>query len=577
MSVTADEFLAIADQFKLGDLVTEQSHPITAELGEVAGGSAREGLRLLFEVDGDVVRKYRRWAESGKAESVAGDVLQSLRGGGRVFFTGCGATGRLSILLDSMWREHWRRAGRETGNVWNDRTVSLMAGGDYALIKSVEGFEDFAEFGKRQMADAGVRAGDIVFAITEGGETPWVIGTAWAGLEVGGKVYFVYCNPDEPLRAHVKRSREVIDESRIEKINLATGPMAITGSTRMQATSIQLCALATVLEIVADSLMRSDSSRNVPAEFARSLEEIHGALMSDELLDSLARLIEIEQSAYRSHGKANYYADRLAVDVLTDTTERSPTFSIPSFRKHGDAQADESWAFLFTPASTTRAAWHRLLGRTPNTIDWSLEDVRAMVGDEKADRQYAIASRIGAEELMRFRIGVDGLDDRPLRCGDAAIAVTTDGDEDIRRYFEHAREAGARTGIICAAPTCEFESGGDGWPVVAHLPTPPACERLGAVTRVGVKMLLNALSTCIMARLGRVRGNYMIYVAPTNLKLIDRATRYVERLAGLSYEESCRMVFEAMEEAAPLMAAGKAHTPVIASVLETLGIQPEQP
>ena len=123
-----------------------------------------------------------------------------------------------------------------------------MAGGDYALIKSVEGFEDFAAFGKKQMTDLGVSSKDVVFAITEGGETSFVIGTAWAGLDVGAKVFFVYNNPDEVLCEHVERSREMIQDPRIEKINLTTGPMAITGSTRMQATSIQLCVLLTILE-----------------------------------------------------------------------------------------------------------------------------------------------------------------------------------------------------------------------------------------------------------------------------------------------------------------------------------------
>ena len=131
-----------------------------------------------------------------------------------------------------------------------------MAGGDFALIKSVEGFEDFTEFGKKQIGDLGVSAKDVVFAITEGGETSFVIGTAWKGLEVGAKVYFVYNNPDDILCQHVKRSREVIQEPRIEKINLTTGPMSITGSTRMQATTIQLCVMLTVLEMVLRDLMK---------------------------------------------------------------------------------------------------------------------------------------------------------------------------------------------------------------------------------------------------------------------------------------------------------------------------------
>ena len=84
----------------------------------------------------------------------------------------------------------------------------------------------------------------------------FVIGTAWKGLEEGAKVYFVYNNPDDILCRHVQRSREVIQEPRIEKINLTPGPMSITGSTRMQATTIQLCVMLTVLEMVLRELIR---------------------------------------------------------------------------------------------------------------------------------------------------------------------------------------------------------------------------------------------------------------------------------------------------------------------------------
>ena len=74
-------------------------------------------------------------------------------------------------------------------------------------------------------------------------------------LRSGAKVYFVYNNPDDILCEHVQRSREVIQDARIEKINLTTGPMAITGSTRMQATSIQLCVMLTILEMVVARLV----------------------------------------------------------------------------------------------------------------------------------------------------------------------------------------------------------------------------------------------------------------------------------------------------------------------------------
>ncbi len=130
-----------------------------------------------------------------------------------------------------------------------DLCISVMAGGDFALIKSVEGFEDFPDFGRRQIKEAGVQKDDVVVAITEGGETPFVIGTAWQGLDAGAHVFFVYNNPSELLCKHVQRSREVIEEPRIGKLDLATGPMAITGSTRMQATTTELLVVGAAMEM----------------------------------------------------------------------------------------------------------------------------------------------------------------------------------------------------------------------------------------------------------------------------------------------------------------------------------------
>src|SRR4029078_8510858 len=159
-------------------------------------------------------------------------------------------------------------------------------GGDFALIKAVEGFEDFAEFGRKQINDAGISARDVVFAITEGGETSFVIGTAWKALEAGARVYFVYNNPDHVL-AGVKRSREVLDDPRIEKLNLTTGPMAITGSTRMQATTIQLCVLLTIMEMVTRDLLQESAEGGLPApnavpgEFLHHLEKLQTILKSE--------------------------------------------------------------------------------------------------------------------------------------------------------------------------------------------------------------------------------------------------------------------------------------------------------
>ncbi len=404
----AEQFLAVAADFRLGRLLTESPHPRSATLSDAARRAAADGLRVLFDVDLDVVGAYEAWSRTGQPLRVALAVVAALRNGGRVFFTGCGATGRLSIQLDSMWRAFWQERRTRGLTVpspdrWEDCTRSVMAGGDYALLKSVEGFEDFAPFGRQQVAELGLNGRDVVFAITEGGETSFVIGTAWQGLEQGARVFFVYNNPDDVLRAEVQRSREILDEPCIEKINLTSGPMAVTGSTRMQATSTQLAAMVTILEMALRDLLQAGGAldsglgppESVPGALCTALRAVHAELSSARLCDELASLVESEERIYRAGARTSYFADSLAIDVLTDTTERSPTFCVPAFRKYDDPDASDSWAFLFTPTATTEAAWPRLLRRPPRTVEWTEQDLRSLLDEGAVARQTAVLREIG--------------------------------------------------------------------------------------------------------------------------------------------------------------------------------------
>jgi len=653
----SDEFLKISGQFQLGVLTTEASHPVTANLSEVARRDVSAALGLLFEADGDVVRKYREFAGSGRATNIKDAVLRALKNGGKVFFTGCGSTGRLSIQLVSIWRDFWQQQRARglkcspTPEEFEHRALSVMAGGDFALIKSVEGFEDFTEFGRKQIADLGVGASDVVFAITEGGETSFVIGTAWQGLEVGAKVYFVYNNPDDILCQHVQRSREIIQEPRIEKLNLTTGPMSITGSTRMQATTIQLCVMLTVLEMVLRDLMReleppgpcALDSVSVSSEFLKHLETMHANLMSLGLRSQLASVVLLEESVYRAEHKNTYFADRFGIDVLTDTTERSPTYCTPPFRKFDDTTATESWSFLFVPSHDTPTAWERIIKRPPKCVEWTEREVRALVPEDKVARTCETVRKIGPAELMRFKVGLDGLHHRPLGKSDSAVGIVSETEKASllspdgfhRRQLEAAQKAGAQIGVIYVGRKESFHevtdflakwrlqwgvslphhrtdpspregragrglgrgvraySNNSGAPLPGPLPTlsswgegtpprngdtnlmrPPECVvvlvpapntgfLLDGITRVGLKMLLNALSTCTMVRLGRVMGNYMIWVVASNLKLIDRATRYIQKLAGLDYRAANRLLFEVVEYVEPRRKADQAYPPVV--------------
>jgi N-acetylmuramic acid 6-phosphate etherase len=334
----------------------------------------------------------------------------------------------------------------------------------------------------------------------------------------------------------------------------------------------------------------------VAADFLAGLTELHSALRSFEVRSQLARLVSQEEQAYRAGRKNNYYADVLGIDVLTDTTERSPTYCTPPFRKFGDLAAEESWSFLFLPDAETAAAWERILKRKPHCLSWSEGDVRRLVGPEETARCCETLRRVSCPELMRFRIGLDGLPARRLGAGDSAVGILADAESASlfspagfhRRQLETAGRAGANIGLLFFARRggrdgdrpgrlspeadssrehdVQFEKFVAQWNpgcVAVVIPVRPTDFLLDGLTRVAAKMVLNALSTCTMVRLGRVLGNTMIWVVPSNLKLIDRATRYVRQLTGLSYESANRLLFEVIEYVEPRMKSDRAYPPVV--------------
>jgi hypothetical protein len=304
---------------------------------------------------------------------------------------------------------------------------------------------------------------------------------------------------------------------------------------------------------------------------------MHATLKSQPILAQLAKLTTLEESVYRAGHKNNYFADRLGADLLTDTTERSPTYCTPPFRKFDDTTATESWAFLYVPYAETPHAWERIIKHTPKCVEWSDAEVRELVGDEKAGRTIEIVRKISYKELMRFKVGLDGLKCRPLGKGDCAVGVVSEAEKASllspsgfhRVQLEAARKAGAQIGLIyfgreeSIGEIREFVAKWNPECVAVLVPVPKTSFLLDGVTRVGAKTLLNSLSTCTMVRLGRVMGNYMIWVVASNLKLIDRSTRYIQKLTNLDYEAANKLLFEVVEYVEPRMKADQAYPPVV--------------
>jgi len=568
----AEEFLNRQRAFRLGELLTESSHPKTINLSQTAEDDLPAAIKLLQSVDDEIPPSMKKVLQQDSFRELIEAFVKAMSAGKRIYFTGCGATGRLSILLESAWRRFWRKLKQECSEMgqeipdMEDRVFSVMAGGDFALIKAVEGYEDFPDFGRYQLREKRVQPGDVVVAITEGGETPFVIGTAWEGLDAGAKVFFVYNNPTEVLRCYVKRSREVIEEPRITKLDLTTGPMAITGSTRMQATTAELFVVGSAFEIALVRFLRKRLSpmqaaklglkERQPGDYLGLLSKLLEQLSSPRVVDTLARATRFEEGIYRRRGLVTYMADPFLLDVLTDTTERSPTFMLPAFRKYGDNRSPSSWAFVKDPFRTTEKAWHELLQREPRGLEWGrkvYEQLNAPAGLK------AQPPKLDNSEIYKFMIGNEPDPSRTDAPGSALVVITSGGETDhlIRTALQKFGSQYEKTAVLvvglanAAAPTDLSRLGSAKRATASEtflFPCSLSDSPLQLWHHLAVKLILNTLSTATMVRMGRVIGNAMVWLSPSNKKLIDRGSRLIAQQTGRSYEQACIALHEAMEK-----------------------------
>ncbi len=573
-----EEFLSRERAFRLGELLTESFHPKTIALSQTAKDDLPAAIRLLQSVDDDIPPAMEKVLQQDSFQQLIEAFSVAMRNDKRIFFTGCGATGRLSILLEAAWRRFWQNSKQilsENVPDLENRVFSVMAGGDFALIKSVEGYEDFPDFGRYQMKEHNVQPGDVVVAITEGGETPFVIGTAWEGLDSGARVFFVYNNPTEALCRHVKRSREIIEESRITRLDLTTGPMAITGSTRMQATTAELFVVGSALETALIRFLRKHLSpaqmeksglkEHKPNDYLRFLSELMEQLSSSQVVDMLARATKFEEEIYRSGGLVTYMADSLLLDVLTDTTERSPTFMLPPFRKYGDTLSPNSWAFVKDPFRSTKKAWHALLQREPRGLNWQRRIYEQLKSPPGLQAQ---PPKLNNSEIYKFMIGKEP-DPSRTNAPDSALVVITAGCETdiltqtaLQKFGpQYKKTAALFVGLMDAAPPA-----GETFQFPYNLIDSP----LQLWHHLAVKLILNTLSTATMVRMDRVIGNAMVWLSPSNKKLIDRGSRLIAQQTECSYEQACITLHEAMEEVESGQRQGKEVPSPVALAIERL-------
>ena len=503
--------------FHLGFLPTEQSNPQTATMEMDFQKSTADGIRTLQSVDRNVLLMAQKIFASKEFEQLCNAVLSTIKNGNNVVFSGCGATGRLSILLEKIWRSGCSR--------YANQVKSIMTGGDYALVKSVEAFEDHAAFGARQVHDLKMTSDDLLIAITEGGETSSVLGTVKEFTRLGGKAFLLFNNPADILCAHLERSREAIENPAVTVLDLSCGPMALAGSTRMQATTCEQLVASAALEFAACRLYHRDQPGNFAENFACLLD----TLESVECVDKMAQQIDFETEIYRKGGRVTYFADDYMLDLFTDTTERSPTFMLPGFHPIDDTRSPEPWAFVRNPLYNAKAALKKALGnRELRCLEWTALDYMRMNAPQ---RIIDNPPQITADDLAKIPLGNEYLPSRYETKADAAV---------LFYYFAAPAEFefAVRAEAVNYSKFAKFN--GD----CGKLPR----TMLKIFEHLAVKLQWNTISTGTMVRMGRVSGNWMSHVAISNKKLIDRAIRLVSELGKVDYHTACVELFRSIAE-----------------------------
>lgn len=146
--------------------------------------------------------------------------VASIKNGGRLLYIGAGTSGRLGVL-DAVECPPTFSTSPET-------VVGIMAGGEKAFVKAVEGAEDKEEFGEKDLADIQLNEKDAVIGIAASGRTPYVIGALKFARKIGAKTV-----------ALANNSNSLIGNESDHCIEAITGPEVLTGSTRMKAATAQ--------------------------------------------------------------------------------------------------------------------------------------------------------------------------------------------------------------------------------------------------------------------------------------------------------------------------------------------------
>lgn len=208
-------------------LKTEMRNPSTTHIDRM---STAEMVRIIQDENVNAAMSIEKALSS--IEMAIDAIAERMAKGGRLFYIGCGTSGRLGVLDASECPP--------TYGVPYDLVIGIIAGGDGALRKAVEGAEDSHEAGYGDISSYNITELDSIVGISVAGGAQYVLGAFAKAREVGALIISLSSNEDTPI----ERAADI-------GIITDTGAEVITGSTRMKAGS----AHKMVLNMISTAVM----------------------------------------------------------------------------------------------------------------------------------------------------------------------------------------------------------------------------------------------------------------------------------------------------------------------------------
>ena len=203
----------------LSRLTTERRNPASAHIDSC---TTLEMVTIMQQEDSKIASAIEKiLPEIARAIDATS---QRLENGGRLFYLGAGASGRLGILDASECPP--------TYGTDPELVQGLIAGGIPAIFRAQEGAEDNPGLAVHDLKEHGFSAKDVLVGIAASGRTPYVIGGLKYARELGALTIALACSEHAEIAALADIA-----------LTPVTGPEVVTGSTRMKAGTAQKLVL----------------------------------------------------------------------------------------------------------------------------------------------------------------------------------------------------------------------------------------------------------------------------------------------------------------------------------------------